>query len=193
MRKKIIFFVCLLLLLALLFVACWGERSAEETILALREQFLTSQQRFTAELVADYGTYVHQFTLGFCSAHRRLTVLQPEILAGIDISISESGTVIHFDGAQIDTGPITQDGLSPLAALPVIHDQWQHGHITQSFYESFLGIETVVMETMVTDNVAHITWFDLETFIPIKSTLLENGRSVITVFFEGSPLFGQTT
>ena len=192
LRKKIILFVCLFFLLfAIFFVACRGQRPADETILELRERFLGTEQSFTAELIADYGTYIHQFTLSFCSAGRRLSVLQPEILAGIDISISESGTMIHFDGTQVDTGPITQDGLTPLAALPIIHHQWQEGHITAAFYETFSGLETLVMQTAVTDTVAHITWFDAETFIPIKSTLLEGGTSVITVFFEGSPLFGQ--
>jgi len=157
--------------------------------LEIRALFLSTHQNFSADLIANYGDHVHIFTLRFCSQANTLEVLAPEVIAGILIEISESGTMLHFDGAELDTGPLTADGLSPLAALPVIVYQWKEGHITGSHYETFSGIEAVVMTTAISDRVQHMTWFNRETGIPIKAELLQDGTLVLSAIFEGSPLF----
>jgi len=185
-------FLTYILILALFFTltACRSNQTAEERILEIRELFQTSTQNFSAELTANYGDRVHTFTLRFDSAANTLEVLAPEIIAGIIIAVSESGTVLHFDGAELDTGPLTEDGLSPLAALPTIVYEWKEGHITSSHFETFHGIETVVMTTAISDRVQHMTWFNRETSLPIKAELLQDGTLVLGVIFEGSPLFG---
>ena len=188
MRRPAIFFLVLLLIFAL--TACSREQPPGERVLEIRERFQTSTQRFSAELTADYGDRVHHFTLRFDSAASTLEVLAPEIIAGVVIEVSESGTVLSFEGAELNTGPLTEDGLSPLAALPMIVFQWKEGLITASHYETFQGIRTVVMTTDISDTVRHITWFDVETGIPIKAEILSDGFAVITVAFEGGPLFG---
>jgi len=185
-------FLTCILILALFFTltACRSNQTAEERILEIRELFQTSTQNFSAELTANYGDRVHTFTLRFSSEANTLEVLAPEIIAGIVIAVSESGTVLHFDGAELDTGPLTEDGLSPLAALPTIVYEWKEGHITGSHFETFHGIETVVMTTAISDRVQHMTWFNRETGLPIKAELFQNGTLVLGIIFEGSPLFG---
>ena len=182
--------VLALSLLPLLFTGCSGEQDPQERVLEIRERFLTSTQRFSAELTADYGDRVHHFTLRFDSAARTLEVLAPEIIAGIIIEVSESGTILYFEGAELNTGPLTQDGLSPLAALPTIVFAWKEGLITGVHYENFQGIRAVVMTTSISDQVEHMTWFDAETGIPIRAEILSDGFAVIRVAFEGGPLFG---
>jgi len=177
------------LLLISALTACRNEQPPSERILELRELFQTSTQHFSAHITADYGDHVHKFTLRYNAEASTLEVLAPEIIAGITIAVSESGTVLHFDGAELDTGPLTADGLSPLAALPTIVNQWKEGHITNSHYETFHGTETVVMTTAISDRVQHMTWFNRETGLPIKAELLQDGALVLTVTFEGSPLF----
>ena len=189
MRKRLTILI-LLLTLSLTLAACRADQSAEERALEIRELFLTTTQHFSAELIANYSDRVHTFPLRFDSAANTLEVLAPEIIAGIVIEVSESGTVLHFDGAELNTGPLTEDGLSPLAALPTIVYQWKEGHITGTHYETFHSIETVVMTTAVSDRVQHMTWFNRETGIPVKSELLQDGTLVLTAIFEGSPLFG---
>jgi len=159
-------------------------------VLELREQFLASTQRFSAEITADYGDHVHLFTLRFDSGASTLEVLAPELIAGIVVAVSESGTVLHWDGAELNTGPLTEDGLSPIAALPIIVYQWKEGFITSAHYETFHGIGTVVMTTAVSDRVQHSTWFDRETGFPLQAELLQDGVRVLRSVFEGSPLFG---
>ena len=188
LRRSVL--ICLFALLSLFLTACSREQPPEERALEIRERFLTSTQRFAAELTADYGDRVHHFTLRFDSAASTLEVLAPEIIAGVLIEVSESGTVLHFEGAELNTGPLTEDGLSPLAALPVIVYEWKEGIITGAHYETFHGIRAVVMTTDISDTVRHMTWFNAETDIPIKAEILENGFAVITIAFEGGPLFG---
>jgi len=181
------------LFIVICIAACSREIPPTERVQELRDRFLTTDQRFTAELTADYGTHVHHFTLRFDSAARTLEVLAPPLIAGILIEVSEGGTTLRFDGAELDTGPLTADGLSPLAALPTILHQWTEGHILSAHYETFQGIATVVMTTAISDQTRHMTWFNTETGIPIKSEILAGGQLVITVTYEGSPLFGTMT
>ena len=182
--------ICALFLLLLFFSfsACSTEQPAQERLLELREMFQGADQRFFAHITADYGDRVYHFTLRFDSAQRTLEVLDPEIIAGVIIGISEGGTTLHFEGAELDTGPLTEDGLSPMAALPVIVLQWKEGHITDAHYETVNGTNAVVMTTQISDSVRHTTWFDRETGIPMKAEILSDGFAVIHCVFEGSPL-----
>ncbi|MCL2569108.1 MAG: hypothetical protein FWE12_06730 [Oscillospiraceae bacterium] len=186
--RRLIVFALALLLFAL--TACSREQDPMERALEIRDRFQTSTQRFAAELVADYGDRVHHFTLRFDSAASTLEVLAPEIIAGVVIELSESGTVLHFEGAELNTGPLTEDGLSPLAALPIIVHQWKEGLITGAHHETFQGIRTVVLTTDISDRVRHMTWFNTETGAPIRAEILSDGFAVITIAFEGGPLFG---
>ena len=187
MRRLVAFVLALSLLT---FTACSREQDPMERVGEIRTRFQTTTQRFAADLTADYGDRVHRFTLRFDSAARTLEVLRPEIIKGIVIELSESGTVLHFEGAELNTGPLTEDGLSPLAALPIIVREWREGLITGAHYETFHGIRSVVMTTNISDNVRHMTWFDAETDLPIRSEILADGFAVITIAFEGGPLFG---
>ena len=189
MRRPALCLLALLLVFPLL-AACRPNQTAEERVLELRELFLTGPQQFAAEITADYGDRVHQFTLRFDAAASTLEVLAPDLIAGIVVEVSESGTVLHWSGAELNTGPLTADGLSPIAALPAIVFEWKEGLITSSHYETLDGIDTVVMTTAISDRVSHITWFDRETGFPIKANLLQDGVLVLKSIFEGSPLFG---
>ena len=186
-QKTLSALLCLLLLLS--FSACSRDVPAEERIGEIRAQYQQSEQRFQADITADYGEHVHQFRLHFDSANASIEVLSPDIIAGITIALSESGTMLHFEGAVLDTGPLTEDGLSPLAALPMIVSQWKDGHIVAAHYETFHGISTVVMQTAISDRVRKFTWFDNDTGFPIKSELFDGGTLILTIAFEGSPLF----
>jgi len=169
--------------------ACSTQQSAGAHIQEIQERFQTSTQRFSAHITADYGDRVHQFTLRFDSGADTLEVLAPEILAGIQIGISESGTVLRYEGAVLDTGPLTADGLSPLAALPLIAHQWREGFVVEAHYETFQDIAVVTMTSHISDNALHITRFDRATGIPVQAEIIADGFVVITCIFEGSPLF----
>ena len=189
MRNRLV--VCLLLFFLLVSLsACRGEQPASERVLEIRGLFQSGTQHFSAEITAHYTDHVYHFTLRWNSAASTIEVLAPEIIAGVVVAVSESGTVLHWDGAELNTGPLTEDGLSPLAALPTIVFQWKDGHITNAHYEPFAGVNTVVMTTAISDQVQHMTWFDRDTGLPVKSEILQDGRLVLTAIFEGSPLFG---
>ena len=187
-KKTLAVLLCFLLLLS--FSACSRDVPADERIGEIRAQYQQSEQRFNADITADYGEHVHQFRLHFDSANASIEVLAPDIISGITIALSEGGTILHFEGAVLDTGPLTEDGLSPLAALPMIVSQWKDGHILTAHYETFHDIPTIVMQTAISDRVRKFTWFDNETGFPIKSELFDGGTLILTVAFEGSPLFG---
>lgn len=193
MRRKILFIVTALVFLLLL-TACSANQTAEERVLALRERFNAATPRFAAHVTADYGDRVYGFTLRFDAGASSIQVLAPEVLAGIQIGIAEGGTVLQFEGAELNTGALTADGLSPLSALPTIVAEWNAGHIIEAHYETLHDIRTVVMTTAVSDTVRHKTWFNAETDIPIQAVILSDGFAVITAVFEGGGLFdGDTT
>ncbi|MCL2842328.1 MAG: hypothetical protein FWE28_02520 [Oscillospiraceae bacterium] len=187
MRRLVILILFVLLLLTL--TACSREPDPMERALEIRERFQTTTQRFAAHITADYGDRVHPFTLRFDTEALTLEVLAPEAIAGIVVEVSGNGTTLHFDGAVLDTGPLTEDGLSPIAALPFMVHQWMEGHIIRAHYETFHDIRSLVMTTTISDTVQHMTWFNAETGAPLQAELQENGRIVITAHFEGGPLF----
>lgn len=184
--------VLLAILLALPFAACRRTEDPAARMVEIRDLFLTTTQRFSAEVTADYGTRVFHFTLLFDSAESMIEVLAPAEISGVRIEVTEGGTTLHFDGAMLDTGTLTPDGLTPLAALPVLLREWREGHIVSAHFETLADAPSVVLTTYLSDRVHQMTWFDRETSIPIQAHILSDGFAVITVLFEGGPLFGSS-
>ena len=187
MRRLALFLV---LLIILPFTSCAPDLTAMEQAVGLQGRFQTTHQLFTAEVRADYGDRFYEFSLRFDSTASTIEVLAPESIAGIVISVADGGTVLHFEGAEINTGSLTPDGLSPLAAIPTIAREWRSGRIVEAHFETMNGNETLVMTTEMSDTVRHKTWFNRETGIPILSKIFSDGFAVIRVIYEGSPLSG---
>jgi len=173
-KLVLVLFVCLSL------TACKSEQEqANDAALKIRSGILENAPHLTASVTADYGDRVYDFTLSYDAAAGVLTVLEPEILAGITVQVTNGSTALKFDGVELNTGPLTEDGLTPVSALPVIVTAWKQGYITEAYYEKLDDVQTVVLATSLSDTVTHTTWFDAGTYQPVKSEIASDGYAVI--------------
>ena len=91
---------------------------------------------------------------------------------------------MEYDGAVLDTGAVTEDGLSPAEALPVLISQWQTGYISGCNFEKLGDSETLAVTTDITETVRQRSWFDAKSRLPVRSELTDGGKTVITCEFE---------
>jgi hypothetical protein len=169
--------------------ACGGPKNGgRELALDIRAGLLkASGLDMTAEVTADYGDRVYQFIFTYAgnAGEGTLTLTAPENVAGLKMRVSVSTGAISYDGAELDTGKLTGDGLSPAEAVPVLINQWQSGYISGCNLEKLGAADTVAVTTDVTETVKARTWFDVKTHLPLRSELSENGRMVIACTFSG--------
>lgn len=117
---------CCVLTISLLLTACGGGggNEGEELALKLRGEYLAAGHiTGTAAITADYGQRVYRCEAEFDWNEEEcvLRLTAPERIAGITARLSKtSGGLLEYDGAVLETGPLTQDGLTPLEAVPTL-------------------------------------------------------------------------
>lgn len=73
------------------------------------------------EVIADYGQRVYEYGISFQWEREGdlvLTVTAPVEAAGITARVSGEQTSLEYDGVRLETGPLNEDGLSPIDAIP---------------------------------------------------------------------------
>lgn len=177
-----------LLVLILPLSACQpAKRNTEELALQIRASLIeASTLDMTVNVTADYGERVYDFTFTYTGNGDGgiLIVTAPEAIAGLKAEVSVSNGTLTYDGAVLDTGGITHDGLSPAEALPVLIAQWQSGYISDCRFEKLDTFDTLAVTTKLTESVSQQTWFDVTTQLPIRSELYDGERMVIACCFE---------
>lgn len=181
-----------ILLLLLTLCACGGVRNnAEELALDIRTSLLEAADLdLTADVTADYGERVYDFTIRFTGNADKgaMEILAPEEIAGLKARIDLSGATLEYDGAELDTGALTADGLSPAEAIPVLISQWQSGFISGCGFEKLDEAETLSVTTDVSETVTSKTWFDVKTRLPLRSEISDGGRMAVTVRFSSAAI-----
>jgi hypothetical protein len=174
--------------LILLLASCRASgKAADEMALDIRTALLEAEKlEITAAVTADYGDRVYDFKMKFTGNADlgEIEILAPEAIAGLKAEVSISGGTLEYDGATLDTGALTGDGLSPAEAVPVLIAQWQNGFLSGCNFEKLDDTDALAVTSDVTDSVAQRTWFDTATQLPLRAELDENGKMVIKCDFE---------
>ena len=172
--------------LLLILASCGEGQSVQQRVDKIREDILQAQRLvINAQIIADYGDRVYEFTIrytGFADAGE-IAVLAPEQVAGITAEVMPDGVTLVFDGARLDTGPLTNGGLTPVGAIPWLISEWQSGSIAFVGAERFGDTDTLTFETAVDESVSQRTWFDSRTLLPIRSEIRYNGVMVVLCIF----------
>ena len=166
-------------MLLCLLTACGGkETDTLQAALDFRAELLgRGGCGFTAELSADDGTRVWQYTLR-CEADpdgsARLEILAPESIAGISAELTGADGKLRFDGAYVDFGPLADGELSPIAAPQTLFSCWTEQYIASAgdgcvSYELGFGSKKLDVKT----------WFDEENR-PVKAEIYQQGRLWMT-------------
>lgn len=133
MRKL---WLCVPMMTLLLLTACGSGRQgggeAEQLALLIRGEYLEMTScAATAEITADYGQRVYQYTMGVevNGEETVLTLTAPETVAGITARLKEKNGLLEYDGVVVETGPMDGEGLTPVSSIPVLLEEAKSGYI----------------------------------------------------------------
>ncbi|MGM9521532.1 MAG: hypothetical protein ACI3VB_03545 [Oscillospiraceae bacterium] len=183
MRKATL--CALMISLPLLLSSC-SVMTGTDDILKIQEDFSASENiSFTAELTADYGQHLYEYRISFDGLpdSGTITIIEPESIAGTQVAIEDGASSLCFDGAQIYTGEILPDGLSPVDAVPMLLEAWRTGLVTECAKESFDGEDCLNAVFRITDDVNLRTWFGFESGLPLYAEVDFDGYTVISCTF----------
>lgn len=186
------FFYALLLLPVILLCGCTGEQEDNDLALQLRADFLDRTGcAGTMEVTADYGQRVYQYTVTFSGNEKdglSLVITAPEEAAGITATIAQGQTFLTFDGVQLETGPLNEDGLSPLDALPAFLTAMESGYIAETGTELLGEAEALRLccrepERAPGQGLETLLWFDKTNQTLLQGELRQDGATVIRCTF----------
>lgn len=177
MRKG---FVSALMMTLLLLTGC-GRREAklENEFAAFRENLRAAQSiEAQVSLSCDSGDVVSQYglRLSWNEDETRITVTEPELIAGISAVVTDGGARVEYEGVMLGVGELA--GLTPVSALPEMLKAMAYG------YEELLWRED--------DYLAARLWLDEESVmtlwlsegVPVCTEISAAGQTVMTCRFE---------
>jgi len=125
--------VCVLMI-SLLLTACGGKGNGTpmDRALMLRGTYL-SADGCTArmQVTADYGQRVYTYAIDaqVVGGETVLTVREPSEIAGITARLRGGESFLEYDGAVLETGPLAEDGLTPISAAAALLEAARSGFI----------------------------------------------------------------
>ena len=183
MRKTAV----LALLLALTLAGCSADTEAAGLCTDMRTRLLGAQiLRADADLTADVGEGTVCFSVRYegSASSGTLTVTSPETIAGLTAEADVDGGTLTYEGAILAVGELTEDGLSPAEAVPLMLRQWKTGYIGECRIEKVGERRSFMIESRVSETVTHRAWFDADTLLPLRGELIRGGRTVLACDFE---------
>lgn len=191
MRKRGL--IWLILSICLVLTGCeskGGNVKADELALEIRGEYLAAQTiSSTCQVTADYGVRVYDFTLSAVVAQEstQITVVAPELVAGITVTIYGKDSDLAYDGLLLNMGSF-QNGLNPLSAIPGIFDAVRTGFIDVCALEEYdEGTQLRVFcrnpDAQVGTGEELTLWFDVETHALLQAEVSNDGYRVIRCVF----------
>lgn len=184
-----------IIILCLLLSACGGgelgDRS-EQLALDIRGDYLAMTAcTATAEMTADYGQRVYEYSMEISWQREGETVLSitaPENIAGIQARIQNGETALEYDGVRLETGPLNEQGLSPVDALPVLLAAAREGFIAECGMETLNDAGTLRIccrdpESQAGSGQEITLWFEPDTGALLRGELAVDGFTVIQCVF----------
>lgn len=183
MRKVLLCVPMMTLLLSACAVGPAKVSPAEELALAIRGEYLESTA-WTAqvEITADYGQRVYQYSLTASSDGEEtvLTLTAPETVEGITARLTKQDGVLEYDGLSVETGPLDENGLTPVSALPVLMETARSGYMTAcSLEDRVLRIDCGDPEGTLGEGREVSLWFDADTHALTQSEIRVDGFRVV--------------
>lgn len=176
MRK---FLVSVLMITLLLLPGC-GEREKrlESGFNDFRES-LTAAESVTArvELTVSSGATAAAYTMDVAYDGRKtdMTLLAPEILAGITASAEKGETAIEWGSVRLGAGPLDEDGLTPVSAVPAMLDAMESGYVELLWWEEdYIAARLHIGETSVLT-----LWLEEDTLTPVSAEISSGGLAVL--------------
>ena len=110
-----------------------GGSEAEELALTIRGEFLAMDScAAQVSVTADYGQRVYKYEMAVSVTEEEtvLTLSAPETAAGLTARLTGEENLLEFDGVSVETGPLDENGLTPVSAVPALLEAARSGYIT---------------------------------------------------------------
>ena len=162
--------------------AC-GTSSAEKQFLSFSKNLSQSEEiSFRADVRAEYETKTARFTLRYDedSDGAAVTVLAPELIAGVTAHIDKGSTTLNYDTVVLDTGMLDSLGLSPMSSLPLIVKAMKTGYVRNISREK----DVLAVEVTPEDGYRCTLRFSQKDMRPLSAQLVSGNR--VTVHLEFS-------
>ncbi len=167
MRKAL---VSALMITCLVLSGC-GSNHEQQVESARRRLTAADAVSLTAQVQVDLGTTMETFRLehGYDGDTWTVQVTEPSFLSGITARITEQGSELEYDGAVLTTGPLTDTGIAPIAAVPLIWETMAVGTVDSVWTEG----ELLVCKLIYDEDISVTVWFS--DGIPAAAELAEHG------------------
>lgn len=182
-----------MIVMLLLLVSCGGKGSSEDALaLRYRTDYLDMKScEGTAELHADYGERVYDYTVSFQyqkDGEMQIRITAPESLAGTTARIAEGETRLEFDGVTLETGPLSPEGLSPVDAIPASLRYLCEGYIAECGDETINDRDCLRLQFRNPTNAAGegteaVVWLDKESGNLLYADMMQDGFTVLRCEF----------
>ena len=181
------------LLALLLLTGCSRNPTEMNRAVNLRSRLLTEETcSFTARVTADYGDSLQQFTL-YCQGDGRgdlrFRVEEPQTIAGISGSISDSGGQLTFEDTALQFDLLTDQQLSPVSAPWIFLKTLRGGYLTSADRDGeqihISARDSYQQEALFVD-----LWLD-SSDSPVRSEILWKGRKILTLELSGFQIGSQ--
>lgn len=185
--RKVRFFA-LMMTLPLLTGCGGGKNEALEQALAIRAQRL-EQKPYAAEidLTADYGQRVYDFTVAASGNEEglTLTLTAPESVAGITARLEKDAALLEYDGVMVETGPLNEEGLTPISAVPALLECLRSGYIAACGYtdQGLLRLDCSDPEGQPGSGTEYLLLLDPATGSLLRGEISRDGVRCITATF----------
>ena len=130
MRKLLL---CVPMMILLAGCGTAGVSEGEELALEIRGEYL-AQTAWTAKaaMTADYGQRVYEYEMepAWDGTQTTLTFTAPETVAGVMARLADGESFLEYDGLVLETGPLNEEGLTPVSAIPALVEAARNGYMT---------------------------------------------------------------
>lgn len=192
MRKRLLCTPMILLLLLSL-SACGSKGSSDDALaLRYRTDYLDMKScEGTAELHADYGERVYDYTVSFQyqkDGEMTIQITAPDSLAGTTARIAAGETRLEFDGVTLETGPLSPEGLSPIDAIPASLRYLCEGYIAECGDEVRDGHDCLRLQFrdpthLAGEGTEAVLWLDKENGNLRYAEMLQDGFTMLRCEF----------
>lgn len=178
-RRLATFAIALLLFLS----GCSGGNSELKRAMALRAELLASNgYSFDTMVTADYGDKIYTFGMN-CQVDNlgnlSFTVTEPESIAGITGTVSESGGKLTFDDTALAFELLADGQVTPVSAPWILVHTLHSGYLTSCCAEGDGLLLTI--DDSYEDDALNLTIWLGENDLPTQAEILWQGRRILSL------------
>lgn len=172
----------IIVMLLLCLVGCSRKEAPAQNALDFRTALTQAQGcSFVAEVRADYGEKLYDFTLEatYTPEETTLTVTAPQAIAGISAVVTNDGAKLKFDGMELDFGELANGYVSPVSVPWLLGQCWLEEYISAAGSDG--DLERVSYLRGYDDEELNVdTWFS-KGGIPVYAEVLYGDTRCLTI------------